>query len=322
MDFTLKAYKNLLQTLKNKGYPFITFHDYLTQTRNPKLETRNPQPTTRNSQPVTRNPQPTTRNPQLILLRHDVDLLPQNSLATAKIEHELGIKGSYYFRMVPESYDIDIIRQITELGHEVGYHYETMDTASSRHRERTLQSDLNKEEIKDCFVTKSAPRNDGMKKDELIDAAYQQFCENLEEFRQIADVKTICMHGSPRSKYDNRDIWTKYSYRELGIIGEPYFDINFDDFFYLTDTGRRWDGHRVSIRDKMPQQGQWDREGLTFRSTKDIIKAANQERLPNQIMITVHPQRWSNSLFSWTTELILQNVKNIVKRIIVRKNKG
>jgi len=301
MDFTLKAYKNLLQTLKNKGYTSITFHDYLTQTRNPKLETRNPQPTTRNSQPVTRNPQPTTRNPQLILLRHDVDLLPQNSLATAKIEHELGIKGSYYFRMVPESYDTKIIRQIAELGHEVGYHYETMDTAG--------------ESLK--LKVKSLKY-----KDELIDAAYQQFCENLEEFRQITDVKTICMHGSPRSKYDNRDIWTKYSYRELGIIGEPYFDINFDDLFYLTDTGRRWDGHRVSIRDKMPQQGQWDSEGLTFRSTKDIIKAANQERLPSRIMITVHPQRWSNSLFSWTTELILQNVKNIVKRIIVRKNKG
>ncbi|HCY00264.1 MAG TPA: hypothetical protein DG754_09020, partial [Bacteroidales bacterium] len=78
-------------------------------------------------------------------------------------------------------------------------------------------------------------------KDKLIDAAYQQFCENLDEFRQIADVKTICMHGSPRSKYDNRDIWTKYNYKELGIIGEPYFDLNFDDFFYLTDTGRRWD---------------------------------------------------------------------------------
>ncbi|HCX99925.1 MAG TPA: hypothetical protein DG754_07285, partial [Bacteroidales bacterium] len=71
-----------------------------------------------------------------------------------------------------------------------------------------------------------------------------------------------------------------------------------------------------------PQQGQWDREGLTFRSTKDIIKVANQERLPGRIMITVHPQRWSNSLFSWTAELILQNVKNIVKRIIVRKTKN
>src|SRR5690554_6218307 len=132
MDFTLQTYKTLLQTLKNKGYTFLTFHDYL-------------------NLPL---------NLSLILLRHDVDLKPQNSLATAKMEHELGIKGSYYFRMVPESYDIEIIGQVAELGHEVGYHYETMDTASRR----------------DCFVAKGAPRNDGMKnKDKLIDAAYQQF---------------------------------------------------------------------------------------------------------------------------------------------------
>jgi hypothetical protein len=130
------------------------------------------------------------------------------------------------------------------------------------------------------------------------------------------------MHGSPRSKHDNRDIWTKYSYKELGIMGEPYFDIDFDNFFYLTDTGRRWDGHRVSVRDKMPQQEQWTSDGLTFRSTKEIIRAANQARLPNQIMITVHPQRWSNSFFSWTKEFVLQNLKNVVKKMIVKNRKG
>ena len=278
MDFTLTTYKTLLNALQTQGYTFITFHDYLAQTRNSQPETR------------------------FILLRHDVDLLPQNSLATAKMEHELGIKGSYYFRMVPESYDIGIIRLIAEMGHEVGYHYETMDTV--------------KESFE--FRVSSLKQNNS---DELIDAAYQQFCENLEEFRQVADVTTICMHGSPRSKYDNRDIWTKYNYKELGLIGEPYFDINFDDFFYLTDTGRRWDGYRVSVRDKMPQQERWTREGLTFRSTKDIIKAANEKRLPNRIMITVHPQRWSDSFFSWTKELVVQNLKNIVKRVIVRKLK-
>ena len=306
MDFTLTSYKKLLLALQAQGYRFLTFHDYLNQTRNSELETRNSSPAL-----------------PLILLRHDVDLLPQNSLATAKIEHELGIKGSYYFRMVPESYDVDIIEEIAQLGHEVGYHYETMDTASSRHRERPLRSDLIKGEKKiDCFVAESAPRNDGKESsNELIDAAYQQFCENLAAFRQIADVKTICMHGSPRSKHDNRDIWTKYSYKELGILGEPYFDIDFDNFFYLTDTGRSWDGHRVSVRDKMPQQEQWTSDGLTFRSTKDIIRVANQARLPHQIMITVHPQRWSNSFFCWTKEVVLQNLKNVVKSIIVRKLK-
>src|SRR5574344_2132434 len=36
---------------------------------------------------------------------HDVDLNPQNSLRFAKIQHELGIHGSYFFRVGPESWD-------------------------------------------------------------------------------------------------------------------------------------------------------------------------------------------------------------------------
>ena len=47
-----------------------------------------------------------------IALRHDVDRLPQNALQTAKIENELGIKASYYFRAVPESWDEKIIKEI------------------------------------------------------------------------------------------------------------------------------------------------------------------------------------------------------------------
>ena len=55
-----------------------------------------------------------------IILRHDVDKLPRNSLKFAQIQNKLGIKGSYYFRIVPQSFN----PQIAELGHEIGYHYE------------------------------------------------------------------------------------------------------------------------------------------------------------------------------------------------------
>ena len=53
---------------------------------------------------------------------------------------------------------------------------------------------------------------------------------------------TIRMHGSPLSPFDNKIVWQKYNYRELEIIGDPYFDIDWNEFGYLTDTGRRWDG--------------------------------------------------------------------------------
>ena len=63
-----------------------------------------------------------------LVLRHDVDLLPGNSLRTARLEAEKGMFGIYYFRAVPESWDEGIIRGIAALGHEVGYHYESLTT--------------------------------------------------------------------------------------------------------------------------------------------------------------------------------------------------
>lgn len=220
-----------------------------------------------------------------IILRHDVDLKPQNSLATAKIEHELGWKAVYYFRAVPESWDESIIREIAALGHEIGYHYESLTTCEGD-----------------------------------VDAAYSDFRQNLEKLRLIVPVRSICMHGSPKSKWDSKDIWKKYDYHQLGIEFEPYFDIDFSKTFYLTDTGRCWDGYRVSVRDKIPVfQDEWVRQSLVYHSTDDIIRAIKDETLPHNIMFTTHPQRWTDCLTEWLKELFVQNVKNCVKRLIVRK---
>ncbi len=197
MDFTLTTYINLLKALTDQGFSFLPFCEY----RNYDVK-------------------------RTIILRHDVDLLPKNSLEFAKIQAKEGIRGSYYFRFVPESYDEVIIKEISALGHEIGYHYETMDTCKGD-----------------------------------VDRAYNLFCESLDKLRKIVPVSTICMHGSPLSKYDNRLIWHKYDYRKLGIIGEPYFDLDFDEVFYLTDTGRRWDGGGVSVRDKIMGEGERGREG-------------------------------------------------------------
>ena len=117
------------------------------------------------------------------------------------------------------------------------------------------------------------------------------------------------MHGSPRSKYDNKEIWEKYDYKNLDLIGEPYYDVDFNQVFYLTDTGRMWDGQKVSVRDKVDTSFT-----QTYHATGEIIKALEDEQLPNQIMFTFHPQRWHSDSISWVKELIVQNAKNVIKR--------
>lgn len=221
-------------------------------------------------------------------LRHDVDLSPANSLRTAQIEAEYGLKAVYYFRIVPESFDEQIIKQIIALGHEIGYHYESLTVCKGD-----------------------------------IDEAYKDFCNNLSFFRELVPIKSICMHGSPRSQWDSKDIWKKYSYRELGIEYEPYFDTDFSKTLYLTDTGRRWDGFRVSVRDKIPGfQEDWERKGLAFHSTDEIIaQLENDDSLLLKsglsLLITTHPQRWNKFGVKYIKELCMQNVKNVIKAYLV-----
>lgn len=218
-----------------------------------------------------------------LTLRHDVDLRPANSLRTAKVEAEKGLRGIYYFRAVPESWNEDIIKLIALLGHKIGYHYESLTTCNGD-----------------------------------VDKAYEDFCKNLEKLRAIVPVRSICMHGSPRSPFDSKDIWKKYDYRELGIESEPYLDTDFSKVLYLTDTGRRWDGYKVSVRDKIPQyQDEWTAQRLTFHSTDDIIEGLRKGIIPKCLMITVHPQRWNPFGLAWFKELMLQNLKNIVKRTLI-----
>lgn len=104
-DFTVHKYIQLLNALIDQGYHFQTFSEYLTK-------------------PLSRS----------IVLRHDVDKRPPNSIALAKIEQKLGLKGVFNFRTVPVSWD----EEISSLGHEIGYHYENLSICNGNH-ERAMK---------------------------------------------------------------------------------------------------------------------------------------------------------------------------------------
>lgn len=219
-------------------------------------------------------------------IRHDVDLRPDYSLRIAQVEAAMGLHATYYFRTVPESYDERIIQQIVSLGHTAGYHYESLTTCNGD-----------------------------------MEAAYEDFCHDLEKLRKIVPITTACAHGSPKSRWNSQDIWNHYDIHALGIDYEPMLDTDFNTTLYLTDTGRRWDGYRVSVRDKVPgHQERWEKEGLVFHNTDDIIHAINDINHPihhYNLLINTHPQRWMPMGTGWIKEALMQNAKNIIKRIIV-----
>lgn len=214
---------------------------------------------------------------KIFILRHDADRMPKNALRMAQIESELKVRGTYYFRVL-ESYDPGVMKEIVALGHELGYHYE------------------------DLTIARGDP-----------DAAYQLFIRHLDQFREFYPVRTICMHGSPGTRWDNRMVWKKYNYRDHGIIAEPYFDTDFSAFLYITDTGRGWNRSSVSVRDHV--QSPYNKR---FRSTQDIMQHFEKQQLPSRIMQNIHPHRWNDNYFLWSRELVFQNIKNIVKFFLSR----
>jgi len=185
-DFTISKYSKLCETIAD-NYPTITMSEYVSK-RHPA---------------------------EFILMRHDSDRYPENALKTAFIEMELGIKATYYFRMNNGVFQPDIIKKIHEMGHEIGYHYETLSDAKGNYEK-----------------------------------AIKLFEQNLKKFQNICDIKTISMHGRSLSKYDNRDLWTVYDYNDFGLIGEAYLSAG-KELNYFSDTGRSWSS-KNSVRDFIP----------------------------------------------------------------------
>ncbi|MCF8011600.1 MAG: hypothetical protein K9L17_08870 [Clostridiales bacterium] len=208
-----------------------------------------------------------------MIIRHDVDRQPKNALKMAKLENLLGICSTYYFRY-PKTYNLDIIKTVNSLGHEVGYHYEVLDKAKGDY-----------------------------------DKAIKIFENELKVLREDFDIKTICMHGNPLTKWDGKDLWNYYNYRDFGIIGEAFLSCKTVSF-YFTDTGRSWCS-KLNMKDNF----ELGKECLKVCSSLDLIQLLQSCRT-NKNYITVHPERWSNNLIYWTTALARDVIFNTGKKIL------
>jgi peptidoglycan/xylan/chitin deacetylase (PgdA/CDA1 family) len=254
LDFSLPRFRQICEAI-SKNYSTITVLDY--------FEKPHPE--------------------KFIIMRHDIDRFPGNALNTAHIEYDLGIKATYYFRANKGKFHTQIIKQINELGHEIGYHYEVLSETKGDHKK-----------------------------------AIELFRSNLENLRQICDVKTICMHGRPLSNFDNRDLWKIYDYRDYGIVGEAYLSVG-DELHYFSDTGRCW-GLKDNLRDYIPGNAQQ----IDIESTSELINIIESKKLDNLYILT-HPERWSSNIFSWSAYYSIDRAVNIGKNFLIqyagRKNR-
>ena len=102
--FTFDAYGRIIDNLLAMGYETLCVREHIR----------------RSADPI---------NEPWVLLRHDVEWGVERALSFARIEQERGVAATYYFHGPHRSrvFQPGAMKSIEALGHEVGYHYETLD---------------------------------------------------------------------------------------------------------------------------------------------------------------------------------------------------
>jgi hypothetical protein len=249
LDFTLEKYRQLCLALIDSEYTAMTVRDYLLM--------------------------PPPRDSRIVILRHDVDRKPEKAARMAVLENRLGLSSTYYFRATRSVFKPEVIKGIDRLGHEIGYHYETLARAKGEHGK-----------------------------------ALRLFREELLAFRKVVDVRTICMHGSPMSRWDNRSLWENHDFGMFDLVGEAYLSIDYSDLVYLTDTGRSWNADRRNVRDRV-----FSMKGYAVRTTDELIELIRTEKV-GKMCIQTHPERWDHRLSAWILSQARDQCFNLAKYIL------
>ena len=216
-DFTLEKYRELCIAVKEKYTP-TTVYEYFRKYRHKDW---------------------------VAVLRHDVDRFPKMALNMAKVEYKLDVNSTYYFRY-PYTFNEQVIKEIIDMGHEIGYHYECLGKA------------------------KGDPEK-----------AIEIFREEIKAFEELGvKIKTICAHGQPLSKWLNTDLWKYYDFTKFGIIAEAFLSFeNENNVVYFSDTGRTWGGSVMKAYSLVNEK--WG-----IKSTDDLIKFIRNTKAKKLYILT------------------------------------
>ena len=101
VSFTYAFYSELISCLKKEGYSFADYHNYEDYSK-------------------------------CVILRHDIDNSIDKSIAMAEVEARLGVKSTYFVLVTSDFYNVgskknlEGLRKIQKLGHEIGLHFDEM----------------------------------------------------------------------------------------------------------------------------------------------------------------------------------------------------
>lgn len=249
-DFTHDMYARLCVAALAAGYAPLTVRQYLAGAERPA---------------------------RVVIMRHDIDRWPRRALALAEIEAAHGIAATYYVRMTRDAFAPAVVQRLAALGHEIGYHYETL------------------------------AREHGN-----VARALDTMARELATLRALATVDTAAMHGSPFSRHDNRDIWRHAALADYDLCGEAYLSLDYSRIGYYTDTGRSWSADATNRRDRPPGAAP---PRVAAESSEALCRVISDGHY-DTLCIQSHPERWSGTFGEWCVSMAMDGVVNVAKRVL------
>lgn len=223
-----------------------------------------------------------------VVLKHDVETDVARAYELAKIESKYGHRGVYYVQayLLSNLQNIEILKKIAALGHEVSYHYDVMDACKGN-----------------------------------IDEAIKEFDKNLKLFKEAGfSIETLCQHGNPiveRIGYtSNRDFFRNSKVQEcFPTLSDIMVDFKVKaktDYIYFSDAGRQFKLIFDPINNDIVNS---DEKNIGFDNLDELIPYI----VENNCIVSTHPHRWTKSAISYVTKMwIFKVVKSIAK--VVAKN--
>lgn len=194
-----------------------------------------------------------------LVIKHDVETDVQRALDIAEIENKYGIKATYYVQSYLLEDNITLLTRIGNLGHEVTYHYDVLDSNNGDYS-----------------------------------AARKEFEETISNFsHHNFEVKTVCPHGNPIIQRDgwssNKDFFRnediKKAFPEILDIVVQLPELIQDNFVYISDAGYGW--KKIGNINNNDIENKGDKP-LSLETVIELVASHN-------LIISAHPHRWRRS---------------------------
>lgn len=146
-----------------------------------------------------------------LILRFDVDYREKQAIPMAQIAARHQLRGSFYFRHRNGSFNFEAIKAVAALGHEVGYHFETLDTCQGN-----------------------------------VTEAEQLFLAHLDQLRAAGlTIQTAAAHGAKPTAPGYRanfDLFTQSPglFARANLLGETTLSLDFSRLVYTSDASWHW----------------------------------------------------------------------------------